>query len=200
MFDARNISQFAVVHYFTKNGSGEMYFNDTSSSSDDSDDENENEVRTGVPSSGGGSVHNPHSFSSGNPGGSGGCSSGGIMMQQMAIIDIPPPPPVKINNVSGLGSGEDSPSVIPGCPQQHAQSRLGGDPQQHHRRDSAWNLCKKANKKRRDKLRLRHMMELENVNSVSKVDVFARIFFPLSFFCINVFYWYSYLYKSNDES
>lgn len=125
-------------------------------------------------------------------------------MAQMSIIDIPMPPPLKINNGSGLGSGEESPSVIPGCPQQHAQPRHGQllplPSSQHHRRDSAWKLCSKAAKKRRNKLRLRKQLELENVNSVSKVDKFARIAFPLSFLCINVFYWYSYLYKGSSES
>lgn len=33
-------------------------------------------------------------------------------------------------------------------------------------------------------------------NSVSKIDRASRIFFPLVFFVINLFYWYSYLSKS----
>lgn len=33
-------------------------------------------------------------------------------------------------------------------------------------------------------------------NSVSKIDRASRVFFPLVFFLINVFYWYSYLTKS----
>lgn len=206
--------QFAIVHYFTKNGSGEVYFNDTSSSSEESDedaDDPRNAGRGRCSSSGGGGAtsgsfrrhHAGHSSSTAaTAGGSGsGCSSAMMMgqMQQMAIIDIPPPPPLKMNSSTGLGSGEDSPSVIPGCPQTHAQPRLGFDPHQHPRRDSAWNFCQ-AHKRRRHRIRHKQKMELENVNSVSKVDKFARVFFPLSFLCINVFYWYSYLYKSSDEA
>lgn len=43
------------------------------------------------------------------------------------------------------------------------------------------------------------MLEMESVNSVSKVDQFARVFFPVSFLAINVFYWYSYLYKNSSQ-
>lgn len=34
--------------------------------------------------------------------------------------------------------------------------------------------------------------EIESANSVSKIDRFARIFFPLSFLLMNVIYWYTY--------
>lgn len=197
MLKITNFSQFAVVHYFTKNGSGEVYFNDTSSSESESDDDHDfrGSGGAGNSSSGGGGPCSSGGLGMG-AGSSSSCQFAGLalvghpQLQQMAIIDMPPP--LKINNGGGLGgSGEDSPSGIPGCPQRHAQPRN----YHHHRRDSAWNFCAR---KKRDKLRQRQRMELENVNSVSKVDKFARIFFPLSFLCINVFYWYSYLYKSSD--
>ncbi|CAL8117415.1 unnamed protein product [Orchesella dallaii] len=220
------IIQFAVVHYFTKNGSGELYFNDTSSSSSSSsEDEGETENETGrnrIPSA---SRSLPLSISEGD-------GRGERISNQMSVIEILPPPIPKLNN-GGMGGGggvpplplppppppfsgiEDSPSVIPGCPQHHAQPRnnagsgSGSTPapsryhhhhselnHPHHRRTSSWKLCARAQRLRR-KLNEKQRLELENVNSVSKVDKFARIFFPLSFLCINVFYWYSYLYKSN---
>ncbi|ODM96202.1 Gamma-aminobutyric acid receptor alpha-like, partial [Orchesella cincta] len=185
VFIFATIIQFAVVHYFTKNGSGELYFNESSSSEDEEDeresgDELNQDERIVVPRSLAGDC--ALSAGSGGP---------------MSVIEIPPPPPIpsvpKVKN--GGMSGEESPSVIPGCPQTHAQPRC---PRHQMMRDAAWKLCgKNARQKRRLAMRQRQQLELENVNSVSKVDKFARIFFPVSFLFINVVYWYSYLYKND---
>lgn len=52
--------------------------------------------------------------------------------------------------------------------------------------------CTNNNSKR---LRRRNR-RMPRFNSVSKIDIASRIFFPLVFFLINVFYWCSYLTKS----
>lgn len=46
---------------------------------------------------------------------------------------------------------------------------------------------------KRDRSRPKRMPRF---NSVSKIDRASRVFFPLVFFVINLFYWYSYLTKS----
>lgn len=47
-----------------------------------------------------------------------------------------------------------------------------------------------------DKRIRRRNRRMPRFNSVSKIDIASRIFFPLVFFLINVFYWCSYLTKS----
>lgn len=45
-------------------------------------------------------------------------------------------------------------------------------------------------------IRERRRRRTPRFNSVSKIDRISRVFFPFVFFLINLFYWYSYLTKS----
>jgi hypothetical protein len=90
----------------------------------------------------------------------------------MSIIEVPPLP--RVNNGGMRSGGHSSGSDL------------------YKRRGSNWIFCGKTQ-------RGKHIIEIESVNSVSKVDQFARVFFPVSFMAINVFYWYSYLYKSSGS-
>jgi len=95
-----------------------------------------------------------------------------LEQNQMSIIGMPPP-----NN--GLMGRPESSS---GTSSHEFQPRRG--------RRNSWDMWAKTKRPRRGNF------PLESVNSVSNVDRFARVFFPLSFLGINVFYWYSYLYSS----
>lgn len=165
------------MHFHTKFGSGEVYFNEESSSSEGEDEESGSEdpvtsinfyykrknpflmfafsLQNRIRSTGG-DLEMPGSSSFSVP---------------MSVIEVPPPP--RLNN-GGMGA-----RMVGGGG--HGRMVGGGD--------VSWTLpCGGG--------RTRRFLELESVNSVSKVDQFARVFFPVSFMAINVFYWYSYLYKN----
>ncbi|ODM96201.1 Gamma-aminobutyric acid receptor subunit alpha-6, partial [Orchesella cincta] len=189
------IIQFAVVHYFTKNGSGELYFNDSSSSSsseDEGETENESRTRNRAPPP----LPLPLS-SSIVVEGEGEFPRGERISTQMSVIEINPPPLPKLNNggapSSGSG-GEDSPSAVLKPPQSRyppprdppTASRI--QPPSPPAFFLLETLC--------DGPTPPPQAYQETAAGTRKLDKFARIFFPLSFLCINVFYWYSYLYKA----
>ncbi|XP_065078332.1 gamma-aminobutyric acid receptor alpha-like [Ochlerotatus camptorhynchus] len=186
------IIQFAVVHYFTKYGSGECYFNAdelTSSSDEDSDQE------CGV--NGGDSSH-LHSIKISSKcstvtsiSGAGGTDSKVIEVIPLSMCSIPMTPVRKSSktswaDLSCFGSkNEDVPpsfesssfsTPVPSTKRSSLQLPLGGSIQTQRRR---------KRKKRTPRF-----------NSVSKIDRASRIFFPLLFLAINVFYWVLYLSRS----
>ena len=59
--------------------------------------------------------------------------------------------------------------------------------------------CFTANKSFTHRRRTAAMARGNTINSVSKIDRASRILFPLSFFVVNVFYWWAYATK-NDEA
>ncbi|XP_035708501.1 gamma-aminobutyric acid receptor alpha-like isoform X2 [Folsomia candida] len=157
------IIQFAIVHFHTKYGSGEVYFNEDSSSEEDDDDsgsEDPNRIR----SVGNLDIRRDPS----------------VRSLQMSIIEVPPPP--RLNN-GGMGGSSSS-------GEGRTSSSMRNPPTPPPPPNWA-SFCRKQGRK--------HFLEMESVNSVSKVDQFARVFFPVSFLAINVFYWYSYLYKNSPH-
>ncbi|XP_062562938.1 gamma-aminobutyric acid receptor alpha-like [Armigeres subalbatus] len=187
------IIQFAVVHYFTKYGSGECYFSAdelTSSSDEDSD-------------CGGGNANGDqshlHSIKISSKrcstvtsiSGTGGTDSKVVEVIPLSVCSIPVTPVRKSSKTSWADLScfghkeEDIPrsfasssfsTPVPSTKRSSLQLSLGGSAQIQRRR---------KRKKRTPRF-----------NSVSKIDRASRIFFPLLFLAINVFYWFLYLSRS----
>lgn len=60
-------------------------------------------------------------------------------------------------------------------------------------------FCFTANKSFTRKRRMAAMEKGNTINSVSKIDRASRILFPLSFFVINLFYWWAYVAHDDEE-
>nr|CAD7412044.1 unnamed protein product [Timema cristinae] len=185
------IIQFAVVHYFTKYGSGECYFTYDVSSESSSEDEawrdcrRQERRRTSV------------SFCEDGPGRRGSASiSGGGFLRRPSFL------------TSNSGGGGDKRllevipltacSVAPKAPPTRrpswALACLSDQNRDLEQQTTAAASCHRLSiqehaKKRRKKRTPRY-------NSVSKIDRTSRVVFPLCFMGINVFYWYSYLSRS----
>ncbi|GLV35752.1 Glycine receptor [Carabus blaptoides fortunei] len=177
------IIQFAVVHYFTKYGSGECYFS-TELSSDSSSEEEDwkpvTELRRGTLTD----PQNNHK-TSGNSGQRSTFSNinGGnahfleviplsACSIPMAPLRRPSQPWRALPCIGGCTpkTVEHPPSVVNTITTQ----RLSLQGQRHRKK-----------KKRTPRY-----------NSVSKIDRASRIVFPLLFLTINLFYWYSYLSRT----
>ncbi|XP_076181210.1 GABA-gated ion channel [Ptiloglossa arizonensis] len=161
------IIQFAVVHYFTKYGSGECYFSSDLSESESSSDEEEPpaqplkketmaQVHKKSPDTPVDPGHPSRSFTMNEDG----------MIEVIPLAAIPAP-----SRDPGLGHWQMScMAYTPPPPRQPPPVR-------------------KTTGRRRRRRTPRY-------NSVSKIDRASRVVFPLFFLAINVFYWYAYLKRS----
>ncbi|XP_043266670.1 gamma-aminobutyric acid receptor alpha-like isoform X2 [Venturia canescens] len=160
------IIQFAVVHYFTKYGSGECYFSsdlsDTDSSSDDEISRHPRKRET------------IRRKSSANSSGRS-CGNRSFTLNGDGVIEVIPlaalPDPERRNS-----SGQWQLSCVP-CspPPPQPPPRIHVSTRRRRRRAPRY-------------------------NSVSKIDRASRVVFPLLFLAINVFYWWSYLSRSERIS
>lgn len=209
------ILQFAVVHYFTKYGSGECYFNfleDSSSESGESEDEDKEHNS---------SVHQPsnrNNFNSLTRLDS--CDMFGVIPLARFEIQIDEEhtrwetlkkfkklmtksfwcvhfikqseSKDEISTVT-IEEEESSIEVVEECPHHQFESASGASTISHNtsrcRRHS--NQVQPTTIKRQ---------KGRNFNSVSKIDKLSRVIFPLLFFVINLFYWYIYLSRSKRNS
>ncbi|XP_054735132.1 gamma-aminobutyric acid receptor alpha-like [Anastrepha obliqua] len=214
------ILQFAVVHYFTKYGSGECYFIIEEM---DSDTESEADART-LKSEFNVSTESklyeviPLSMCSipiHSAGGKGSTSSSGIGVGAGA----------RARRNSGarrrmLGGGRSEGAVGGGgrynfncfawpCFRRRKRGRVGfdmsdEDDEEAHLRAGEEPTPHRASGKRRMSFYRREELEarrkgkrVPQYNSVSKIDRASRIVFPMLFLLINVFYWYGYLSRSS---
>ncbi|KAI4462496.1 neurotransmitter gated ion channel [Holotrichia oblita] len=200
------IIQFAVVHYFTKYGSGECYFSSEFSSDSSSEEEDWKPLNTI-----GGDIRQTNqpntqvefyregifilkrrrcdlqeleefscTTSTANNGRS--CQNGDhhfIEVIPLSACSIPIPsnrrPSQPWCNLSCIGKPQEDKSYKPATVNVVSDQRLSFQGQKQRR--------KKKKRARR-------------FNSVSKIDRASRVVFPLLFVTINLFYWYSYLSRT----
>ncbi|XP_044729763.1 gamma-aminobutyric acid receptor alpha-like [Chrysoperla carnea] len=204
------IIQFAIVHYFTKYGSGECYFSTDFSSESSSDEEEWSPIceihkktdsmkssrvnrknSNASNSKRNGSNMNPHQSTS---------STTNDRLIEVIPLSACTMPITKTHHRRGQWNTFDclccaSPSISkastpaatkPETQNPYAPSTVSCiENQRHHSLSSGSHQYRRKKKKRTPRF-----------NSVSKIDRISRIMFPLLFFTINVFYWYSYLSRS----
>ncbi|XP_049825678.1 gamma-aminobutyric acid receptor alpha-like [Aethina tumida] len=172
------IIQFAVVHYFTKYGSGECYFSSDFNSDSSSDEEDwvpvEKEVHT--PTISGSSTRKnstalPYASYHTND----------------HLLEVIPLSACTIPLAPARRSSWSTLSACIGKSETNSNYISGPEPAISANKPPYPNRSKHHRKKRRT----------PRFNSVSKIDRASRIFFPLLFITINMFYWYSYLSRTN---
>ncbi|KAK5643820.1 hypothetical protein RI129_007665 [Pyrocoelia pectoralis] len=178
------IIQFAVVHYFTKYGSGECYFSSdlSSESSSDEEDWKSSDARrntdTAINESGSKKLNSTNTKKTNYQDVNGG-QPHLVEVIPLSMCSIPIPSGRRpSHNFACIGcteTEEDEKSYIPSSINVISGQRLSFQGQKHRR------------KKRK---------RMPRFNSVSKIDRASRIFFPLLFLTINLFYWYSYLSRT----
>ncbi|XP_055691528.1 gamma-aminobutyric acid receptor alpha-like [Lutzomyia longipalpis] len=175
------ILQFAIVHYFTKYGSGECYFS-AEDFNTDSESESDDE-RTPLKSGGGVKAKQQATVN---------VSNGASMFEviPLSVCSIPPTP-TKTTRRSFLEILCCRKSVEKDTIYAMTPSPAGTVTFQ---RSSFSAAVAAEGSVRRQRRRRRQMPRF---NSVSKIDRASRIVFPLLFLMINLFYWYSYLTRSS---
>ncbi|XP_054267920.1 gamma-aminobutyric acid receptor alpha-like [Macrosteles quadrilineatus] len=177
------IIQFALVHYFTKYGSGECYFSVDWSSSDSSDEDDWATRRTIEPMGAGRRKS----------------SSCGVAPRRSVtingntrLLEVIPLSACDISSISGRGHRDSWTSGLPSC--------LGcAKPSSTHHspcRESVYNPPPKRPSITFHPRGHRRKKRTPRFNSVSKIDRISRVFFPVCFFAINLSYWYAYLSRS----
>ncbi|GAB0100716.1 Gamma-aminobutyric acid receptor alpha-like [Sergentomyia squamirostris] len=174
------ILQFAVVHYFTKYGSGECYFSaedfnsDSGSESEDettplktTDDRRKQQSTVNV-------------------------SNGANMFEviPLSLCSIPPTP-TKATRRSFL----EALCCRKAVEKDTIYTMSPGTTSTVHFQRHSFSAGAGVDVKSRSHRRRRR--QAPRFNSVSKIDRFSRVVFPLLFLVINLFYWYSYLSRSS---
>ncbi|XP_019882616.2 gamma-aminobutyric acid receptor alpha-like [Camponotus floridanus] len=172
------IIQFAVVHYFTKYGSGECYFSSDLSDTESSSGEEDVDGKARRKSSGARGHDNRDNFTIN--------SDRMVEVIPLSAISIHPDkdPAVaghwQISCVTCSPSSRQTTATTPTPPPPPPPPP---PPSLSSRRTT---LSTSRRRRRRT----------PRYNSVSKIDRASRVVFPLFFLAINVFYWYAYLSRS----
>uniref|UniRef100_A0A182PST9 Neurotransmitter-gated ion-channel transmembrane domain-containing protein n=1 Tax=Anopheles epiroticus TaxID=199890 RepID=A0A182PST9_9DIPT len=237
------IIQFAIVHYFTKYGSGECYFSvdELTSSSDEDDSDREEADRngpgqhhtvsiTGTPSTSAKRCTATITSISGAPAGGATTDSRILEVIPLSVCSFPLTPVRKTpksswTDVSCFGGGPcgiepdpasdthaaSTPTREPVTPATSSfastpiattslagkhRRRSGTGRVQHHLTFDAPLTAAETTHGANGHRTRRRRKRAPRFNSVSKIDRASRIFFPLLFLAINVFYWYLYLSRS----
>ncbi|CAH1986630.1 unnamed protein product [Acanthoscelides obtectus] len=171
------IIQFAVVHYFTKYGSGECYFSSELGSESSSDDEEawtQMDTNKTIPDS---SPSTSKRYSTALPSR---LQSDFVEVIPLSACAIPMPhhrkPSQTWSSLSCLSRSESRSSFL-----------IQKGAQENDRKPSYQSQTQPKRRKKRT----------PRFNSVSKIDRASRVVFPFLFIVINLFYWYSYLSRTN---
>ncbi|KAH0811082.1 hypothetical protein MTP99_011533 [Tenebrio molitor] len=165
------IIQFAVVHYFTKYGSGECYFSSDFSSDSSSDDDDWIETKENAPAHVSGSpVCKGSNFDSSNGG-----DPHFVEVIPLSACSIP---------VASMRRSSQPWSNLSCISRSQEEKSFQPSPVKSSERSP----CQRR--------RHRKKKRTPRFNSVSKIDRASRVVFPLLFVTINLFYWYSYLSRT----
>ncbi|XP_047366195.1 gamma-aminobutyric acid receptor alpha-like isoform X2 [Vespa velutina] len=208
------IIQFAIVHYFTKYGSGECYFSSDLSDTESSSSENEEISRSpskretsrrknsgnSIPGSSQNFTVNDDGFIEVIPLSAIPDRERTIAHWQLPCISCSPsvshprresshqtvsiPMPIPQPQPQPQTQPEPQPQPISQS-QSQAQSQLRKSPSPQRVGSPNKRIAPRKRRRRTPKY-----------NSVSKIDRASRVVFPLFFLAINVFYWYAYLSRS----
>ncbi|XP_059487386.1 gamma-aminobutyric acid receptor alpha-like isoform X2 [Neocloeon triangulifer] len=172
------IIQFAVVHYFTKYGSGEVYFSSEFNSDSDSSDSDAWDTDNAHSSQDDALSDYPNRDT---------CVEV-IPLSAPSCLQREPPPPWLC-----FSRPQRRPAAFPVAlrDQRRREPPSAPAPNLTRRRRSSTSCPNRPPPQRR-----RRKKRTPRYNSVSKIDRASRLVFPLCFLCINVFYWYSYLARS----
>lgn len=188
------IMQFAFVHYFTKYGSGECYFNfPDDSDSDSSDDEDYFQKNSGRPNR----LNNLNNITT--------FDDNYCEVIPLSHCDIPSRFEAKkaverTNRFKSIKKflakyfsyfEEDDHEVTSECDKISIRTvEIISKPDR---------IAERLRRQSNEAIR-RQRSRGTQFNSVSKIDKISRIVFPLLFFIINLFYWYIYLSRSRRMS
>ncbi|XP_017769890.1 PREDICTED: gamma-aminobutyric acid receptor alpha-like isoform X2 [Nicrophorus vespilloides] len=189
------IIQFAVVHYFTKYGSGECYFSSDLSSDSSSDEEDWNQegrrIITEATNGQGDVTRRYQNYSCG----------------ESQLIEVIPLSACSIPMATSSGGGSRR-SSQPWSPLQCLGRRTAGNDDEHvpvvptmalglgPSSVSSISGPRMSIQQGPRIHRRRRKKRTPRFNSVSKIDRASRVVFPLLFLTINLFYWYSYLSRT----
>lgn len=201
------ILQFAIVHYYTKYGSGETYFNfleDSSSDSEASEDENERGFKQ-TPTMSTSHLSSLTQIDSVD-------LYGGVIPLSRLELDVDERESSSASKsvrkfmtkyffclTFSKGSREDEEVTSEFGEQSELQIHSGASTITQN----TPHACR-----RQSTQSLKHQQQLQhqqrggfrrNFNSVSKIDKFSRVAFPLLFFVINLLYWIFYLSRSQRK-
>ncbi|XP_071561086.1 gamma-aminobutyric acid receptor alpha-like [Temnothorax nylanderi] len=175
------IIQFAVVHYFTKYGSGECYFSSDLSDTESSNEE-EDVTRRLI-------KNQPARRKSSASSTTRGRGNRNLAINGDSMIEVIPLSAISIPDRDPAVPGHWQISCMtcspPPAPRQMPPP-LPPPPQPHP--PSSKRATSSASRRRRRRT--------PRYNSVSKIDRVSRVMFPLFFLTINLFYWYAYLSRS----
>ncbi|XP_011867697.1 PREDICTED: gamma-aminobutyric acid receptor alpha-like isoform X2 [Vollenhovia emeryi] len=165
------IIQFAVVHYFTKYGSGECYFSSDLSDTESSNEE-EDVTRRLIKSQPARRKSSASSTARGH-------GNRNLAINGDSMIEVIPLSAISIPDRDATVPGHWQISCVTCSP----PPRQMPPPPPPSRRTTS------STSRRRRRRTPRY-------NSVSKIDRVSRVMFPLFFLTINLFYWYAYLSRS----
>ncbi|KAL6417940.1 hypothetical protein ACFW04_008586 [Cataglyphis niger] len=167
------IIQFAVVHYFTKYGSGECYFSSDLSDTESSSGEEDIDGKACRKNSRARGGNNHDNFINGDS---------MIEVIPLSAISIHPDKDATVASHWQISCVTCDPSSRQITAKTTTKSPLPPPPL-----SSRQTTLSTSRRRRR---------RTPRYNSVSKIDRASRVVFPLFFLAINVFYWYAYLSRS----